>query len=207
MKKKLDIQGFPKSTLSLSKLINLTEKPFFSKSIKERVKNIGKPKYYGYRFTYHYDPVSNKIVLFVNLYFIIKGAKHKEKNKVKRNTYLVVIKVPYYKKIKNFRRLYNVPVQIFASDPSFKYYFAWVLHNLYGAVVLDEPEFVKHLGIALSKPPKVRNPDFIAQLTKHLFKIVTFLATQSPKKYLTPAYQIPTSKRITIDNEGNVVSV
>jgi len=203
MKKRLDIQGFPKSTLSLKKLIDMSQLPFFKKSIKERAKPVGKPKYYGYKFTYHYDPVSNKIILFVNLYFIIKGAKHKDK----RNTYLVVIKFPYYKKIKNFRRLYDIPVQVFASDPSFKFYFAYVLHNLYGAVVLDEPEFVKHLGIALTRAPKVRNPDLIAQLTKHLYKIVTFLATQSPKKYLTPAYQIPSSKRITIDKDGNVVAL
>jgi len=201
--KKLKIQGFPKSDLSVEEFFRLSEKPFFSRSITERAKEINKPKYQGFKYSVHYDSISNKLILFVNLYFFIKGAKNKKTGN--RETYLLTVKFPYYKDIKTFKKLYNVPIQIFASDPSFKYYFAFVL-NQHNAVVLDEKEFIKHLGIALTVPPKVRNPNWKVQLTKHLYKLFQFLKNVHPKKYLDKKWEIKTSKTITINKKGNPVA-
>jgi len=201
--KKIEIKGFSKSNLSVNEFFRLSEQPFFSRSITERAKEVNKPKYKGFKYSVHYDSITNKLILFVNLYFFIKGAKNKKTGK--RETYLLTVKFPYYKNIKTFKKLYDVPIQLFASDPSFKYYFAFVL-NKHNAVVLDEKEFIKHLGLALTVPPRKRNPNWKVQLTKHLYKLFLFLKNIHPKKYLDKKWEISPSKRITINDKGNPIS-
>ena len=201
MKKALKIEGFPQSNLSINELINLSKQPFFKIGIKERASRVGSISYKGFKYVFHRNPKDKKLYVFVNMYFYIKGAKHNNF----RETYLLVVKFPYIKNIKNMKRLYNANIQIFSSDPSFKFYFAYALEQ-HGAVVKDEKEFVKHLGIALRVPPVKRNPEWRVQLTKHFYKLFNFIANAKPKKYLSKEWQIPSKQRITIINTNATTS-
>jgi hypothetical protein len=197
------IKNFVKSDLSVNDFFRLSEQPFFSRSIKERSKYVDKPKYKGFKYSVHYDSSSNKLILFVNLYFFIKGAKNKKTGK--KELYLLTVKFPYIKDLKTFKNIYNSSIQIFSSDPSFKYFFAFVL-NKHNAVVLDEKEFKNFLDISLTNPPKVKNPNWKIQLTKHLYKLFLFLKNVHPAKYLDKKWEINASKTVTINKNGNPVS-
>jgi hypothetical protein len=102
-------------------------------------------------------------------------------------------------KVKNMKRLYDVPLQIFSSDPSFKYFFAYVLHQK-GAVVTDDPVLVDWLGIALTKPLKKTNPEWKVQLTKHFYKFFKFIANERPKKYMDKRFLLNSDVRIINKN-------
>jgi hypothetical protein len=134
----------------------------------------------------------------------MKGAKSKKtKNSKKkitpRENYLLVAKFPYNIKIKNMKRLYDVPLQIFSSDPSFKYFFAFALNRL-NAVVTDDQTLVSWLGKSLTTEPKKRNPNLQVELTKHFFKFFKFIGTQRPKTYLDKRYNIPSNTSVSILN-------
>jgi hypothetical protein len=89
---------------------------------------------------------------------------------------------------KNIKKFYNLPIQIFASDPSFKYYFAYTLNK--EQAVIKRRSFLRHLGKALKIAPKKNNPKEITQLTKHLYKTVMFLANKRLDQYIQPKYKI-----------------
>jgi len=200
--KKLQIKGYPKSDLTVNEFIQLTKKPFFSRGIEERYKRVSDPKYKGFKYSIHYDSSANKLILFVNLYFFVKGEKGTDG---KRKTYLLSVKFPYYKDIKTFKKLYNIPIQVFSSDPSFKYYFAYVL-NKHNAVILDEETFSKWIKKAIAIPPKKNNPNWKVQLTKHLYKLFKFLQNVHPRTYLAKKWEINIKTRIGIDKDGSPIA-
>jgi len=196
--------GLPKSKLTVNELIELTEQPFFQVDVKTRSSNLGALKYLGFKYTFHRD-TDGKMVVFVNLYFYMKGAnfdfvkdkkgKVKRGKKKNRETYLLVAKFPYSLKVKNMKRLYDVPIQIFSSDPSFKYYFAYALNKM-DAVVTDNPKLINWLGESLTKAPKHNNPHLKTQLTKHFYKFFRFIANNRPKQYLDERYRIKGDAKI-----------
>ncbi len=199
------LKGLPKSHLSVNEMISLTAQPFFQKSIGERTKDLGGIRYVGFKYTFHRD-TDEKLVTYVNLYFYMKGsnsAGEKKGKKIKktRENYLLVAKFPYTLAIKNMKRLYDLPMQIFSSDPSFKYFFAYALNGL-NAVVTDDDLLVKHLGKSLSTKPKKTNPDLQVQLTKHFYNFFKFIANKKPKEYLSKKYMIPTSTKVKVLNSN-----
>lgn len=186
--------GLPKSRLSVNELIKLSEQSFFKVSIAERSSKVGTLKYQGFKYTFHRD-TDKKLVVYVNLYFYMQGAKGKSG----RENYLLVAKFPYNTKIKNMKRLYDVPLQIFSSDPSFKYYFAYALNRM-GAVVTDDPVLVNHLGKSLTTAPKKNNPDMMVQLTKHFYRFFQFIGNVRPKDYMDKKYHIPSNTKVKVLN-------
>lgn len=199
------IKGLPESHLSVNEMIELTSQPFFQKSIGERTKDLGTLRYVGFKYTFHRD-TDDKMVVYVNLYFYMKGSnfggiKKGKKVKKTRENYLLVAKFPYTLKVKNMKRLYDLPIQIFSSDPSFKYYFAYALNNL-NAVVTDDHVLVKHLGVSLTKKPSRTNPDLQIQLTKHFYRFFQFIANKKPKDYLDKKYMIPSNAKIKVINSN-----
>lgn len=192
------LKGLPDSKLSVNELISLSESSFFKVDIRTRSKNLGSLKYIGFKYTFHRD-LDGKLVVYVNLYFYMKGANFDfykdKKGKVKagprkpRETYLLVAKFPYSHKVKNMKRLYDVPIQIFSSDPSFKYYFAYALNKM-GAVVTDDGKLVDWLGESLTRAPKYNNPNMKIQLTKHFYKFFRFIANNRPSRYMDKKYQL-----------------
>jgi len=195
--------GLPNSKLSVNELVDMTHKNFFKLGIRDRASNLGSLRYIGFKYSFHRDH-DKKLVVFVNLYFYMKGSdgtlyKDKKgsvkKRRKSRETYMLVAKFPYSNKVKNMKRLYDVPLQIFSSDPSFKYFFAYPLHKL-GAVVTDDGKLVDWLGESLVKSPKHNNPDMTVQLTKHFFKFFQFIANKRPKDYLDKRYIIRSDAKI-----------
>jgi len=184
--------GLPKSKLSVNELIDLSQSDFFRVGIKERASNLGDLRYLGFKYVFHRD-TDGKLVVFVNLYFYMKGAnfdfKKDKKGKVykggtkPRETYLLVAKFPYSDKVKNMKRLYDVPLQLFSSDPSFKFFFAYALNKL-DAVVTDDSQLLSWLGESLTKAPNRNNPQLTTQLTKHFYKFFHFISNVRPKDYL-----------------------
>ena len=198
------MKGLPTSKLTVNELIDLTSKNFFKLGISTRASNLGSLKYIGFKYTFHRD-TDGKLVVFVNLYFYMKGANadhyKDKKGKIKtskrkpRETYMLVAKFPYSHKVKNMKRLYDVPLQIFSSDPSFKYFFAYALNKL-DAVVTDDGKLVDWLGESLTKAPMHNNPNLTVQLTKHFFKFFKFIANNRPNKYMDSKYQIRSDAKI-----------
>jgi hypothetical protein len=198
------LKGLPKSKLTVNELVDMTHKNFFKLGISTRTSNLGSLKYIGFKYTFHRD-TDDKLVVFVNLYFYMKGANadlYKKKDgtigarkRKPRETYMLVAKFPYSQKVKNMKRLYDVPLQIFSSDPSFKYYFAYALNKL-NAVVTDDGKLVDWLGESLIKAPKQNNPNLTVQLTKHFFKFFKFIANNRPKQYMDDKYLIRSDAKI-----------
>ena len=196
----------PKSKLSVNELIELSQQSFFKAGIKDRSSNLGSIKYLGFKYTFHRNR-KKQLIVYVNLYFYMKGAnatltKNKKgktvKKKKPRETYLLVAKFPYNTKIKNMKRLYDVPLQLFSSDPSFKFYFAYALNKM-DAVVTDDPKLVSWLGESLTSAPRTNNPEMLTQLTKHFYKFFKFISNVRPKSYLDKRYLL--SNDASIKNE------
>ena len=187
----------PKSELSVNELIKITQSNFFKVSIKERASTLGKFKYLGFKPVLHRNK-KKQLVVYISLYFyhqgsnyaLSKNAKGKTvKKKQKRQTYLLIAKFPHNMKVKNMKRLYDVPLQLFSSDPSFKFFFAFALNNL-DAVITDEPLMRKWLGKALTTPPDIRNDSWETHLTKHFYKMFQFISNVRPKAYLGDKFKI-----------------
>lgn len=204
----MDIQATtPQSHLNVKEMIDLTNQPFFKRSIGERASELGDITYIGYKYSYHWNG-NKRLTLFVNLYFYMKGAKGSKRVKNSKDgrrtgprpMYTLVAKFPYTTKVKNMKRLYDIPMQIFSSDPSFKFYFAYALHRL-KAVVVDDPQITKWLGKSLTTAPTKTNPDLQVQLTKHFYKFFKFLGNHKPKEYLNDKFLIDQNKNVKIINQ------
>lgn len=197
-------KGLPDSKLTVNELIDLSQSDFFKVGINERQSTVGSLKYIGYKYTFHRDH-DGKMVVFVNMYFYMKGSnidfgKNKKgktvvKRRKNRETYMLVAKFPYSLRVKNMKRLYDVPIQLFSSDPSFKFYFAYALNKL-GAVVTDDGKLVDWLGQSLYVKPKHNNPNMKVQLTKHFYKFFRFIANKRPKEYLDDKYILRADAKI-----------
>ena len=192
----MEIKSIPNSRLTVNELYNLSNTSMFKTSIEDRAFKVGKVIYKGFKYIYHRNP-KGKLVLYVNLYFYVNGAPHKSI----RERYLLVAKFPYIKDIKNIKRLYNYPVQIFSSDPSFKYYLTYAL-NQFNAVITDDIQYVNHLGKSLTTKPNINNPKRMAELTKHFFKFFNFIGNVPPKRYLDKKYEIDPKDNIRIINKN-----
>jgi len=188
------------SQISTNELINHSQSSMFKKSVSERVKQIGDFRYLGFEYVYHQGKDS-RVYLFVTLYFQATSAPHKEKGKkkTKREKYLLAVKFPYLEGITKLDKLYDTPVELFSSDPSFLFYFAYVL-NKKNAVIKDHTKYTKWLGESLEKKPYKNNPKLRTELTKHFYKVIQFIKTQSPKRYLDEKY-LTSIDRISFPNE------
>jgi len=198
MKKNYNIKDL--SQLNSYTLIAHSQDTMFKKGISERVKMIGGFSYKGFEYVYHQGK-NDKIYLFVTLYFEIVSApyKLKGKKKTKREKYTLAVKFPYIQGMKKLEKLMDVPVELFSSDPSFLFFFAYAL-NKKNAVIKDHPKYTDWLGSALTKKPNKNNPNLRTELTKHFYKVLQFLRTQSPSKYLDERYLTSVSK-ITFPNK------
>ena len=87
----------------------------------------------------------------------------------------------------------DVPVELFSSDPSFLFYFAYAL-NKQNAVIQDHIKYTKWLGNSLTKRPLRNNPNLRTELTKHFYKVLQFLRTQPPSKYLDEKFLTSVTK-------------
>ena len=187
----------PKSELSVNELIKITQSNFFKVSISERASTLGKFKYLGFKPVLHRNK-KKQLVVYISLYFYHQGSNYAltkntkgktVKKKQKRQTYLLIAKFPHNMKVKNMKRLYDVPLQLFSSDPSFKFFFAFALNNL-DAVITDEPLMRKWLGKALTTPPDIRNDSWDTHFTKHFYKMFQFIGNVRPKAYLDDKFKI-----------------
>ncbi len=208
---KLGLSGpIPKSELSVNELIEISQKQFFKVGIKERSSTLGGFKYIGYQPVLHRNK-KKQLVVYISLHFYHRGSNYDlsknskgktTRKKKKRETYLLIAKFPYKKNLKNMKRLYNAPIQIFSSDPSFKFYFAYALNNL-DAVVTDDPKMNKWLGEALTTPPYKNNDNWETHLTKHFYKFFKFIGNVRPKAYLDKKYEIAHDVKIINPKIGN----
>lgn len=195
--------------MSVNMLQRLSERSMFKTATKVRAKDVGGFKYIGYRFVYH-ESSSQKfkkkwknldgspLSLHIKMYFYVNGAKHKGK---KREKYLVCAQFPYRREFKTLQNLYNMPVKLFSSDPSFKYYFAYAL-NKRDAAIVDENVVLKHLGESLTSSPKKRNPNLTAELTKHFFKFFIFIKNKRPMDIMHKKYQLGKKFDMPIKNRN-----
>jgi len=192
MRLKFEIEPHPE--LNLKDLIKLTEEPFFKIPISERYKQVSNPTYLGWDYKFYQDE-DGRVKVWIEVYFKIKGAKHVKKKKgiSYRNTYIVALEFPYIKNIRTFQKMYQMPVRVFSSDPSFMFYFAYAFHTRDG-VITDRPEFKKWINYAITHYPKIRNPMLITQLAKHLYKLVRFLAKEKTRNYLDKNKRIKVKK-------------
>ncbi|MCK5536529.1 MAG: hypothetical protein KAI79_06865 [Bacteroidales bacterium] len=200
----------PRSQLSVNELIKITQTNFFKVSIKERASTLGKFKYLGWKPVLHRNK-KKQLVVYFSLYFYHQGSNYamskNSKGKTirkrqKRQTYLLIAKFPHSVKIKNMKRLYNENIQLFSSDPSFKFTFCYALNNL-DAVITDEPLMIKWLGSALTDPPNNRNDNWDTHLTKHFWRLFQFISNVRPKVYLDEKYLIPNDVKIVNPKIGS----
>jgi hypothetical protein len=181
------------SDISTITLINHTNSTMFKRPVSERVKSLGGFTYKGFEYVYHQGK-DGRTYLFITLYFnIISSPKTKKGKKAKRETYLLAVKFPYLQGMNKMDKVFDAPVELFSSDPSFMFYFAYALKT-HRAVIDDHPKFTKWLGEALTRKPKIRNPNLRTELTKHFYKVLIFLKTQPPKKYLDKRYLTDVTK-------------
>jgi hypothetical protein len=181
--------------ITVNKLLEYSKNSFFKINTDIRAKRVGTFKYIGFKSVFHRNK-DKKLVLYVDLIFLVKGENHKGK----RETYTIIAKFPYVKGIKNLKRLYDLPVKLFSSDPSFKYYFAYVFkqNNL---LINNEKDLVLWLGDALLKPPTKRNPNQHKELTKHFYKFFIFISNKKPKDILDKRFELKTDFKIPILNK------
>ena len=195
MKTPITVSGIPNG-ISINKLIKMSGDSFFKIGTDLRSKTVGKFTYLGFKYVLHRNSKKN-LVVFIKLYFIVQGVKHDGK----RERYTLAAMLPYRSDIKNMKRLYDLPVKLFSSDPSFKWYFAYVL-NKSDLVINDEKIILAHLGESLTKPPKKRNPNLVKQLTKHFYKFFIFIANKKPKEYLDKKYELEPNFKMPILNRN-----
>ncbi len=200
------MKGLPTSRLDVDELMKLSKQPFFATSIQERASEVGNFKYIGFKYTYH-RTVTRKLVVYANLYFYVQGARppkpkkgSKSKRSSKRETYLIVSKFPYTTEVKNMKRLYGLPMQLFSSDPSFKYFFAYALNEM-NAVVTDDKVLLNWLGKSITTKPKTNNPQFKVQLTKHFYKFFKFIENNRPRDYMAQKYMLAPTDNVKVLNE------
>jgi len=96
-----------------------------------------------------------------------------------------IIQLPYRQEYreKSFQSFYEeTPIKIFSSDPSFQYFLAYALNKV-NAVVINR-ETSKHLGVALTKKPKTRNPVLHKELNKHMYKLIEFISSKKLNRYI-----------------------
>ena len=194
-KRSINIPERVESLIDLITLADMSNMPF-KKPVEERAKRVGKIRYIGYKNNFYKK--EGKIVRYIAYFFLVQGKKHELKKKKLnyRNEYLIIIEMPYVRNVKNMKRIYNLPVKIFASDPSFIFFGdAWILYNNYKAFYIDN-QTIKWAHYAITHPPLKRNPNFIPYLTKHAFKLIfKFLLNKKPKELLKKQeiknYKIP----------------
>jgi len=184
--------------ITVNKLIKMSGDEFFKIGTSERAKRVGKFTYLGFKYVLHRND-KKKLVVYIKLYFIAQGAK----NNGKRERYTLVAMLPFKRKIKNMKRLYDLPVKLFSSDPSFKWYFAYAL-NKYNLVINDEKVILRHLGESLTTAPKKRNPDLVKQLTKHFYKFFVFISNKKPREYLNDKFELSPDFTTPILNKGGL---
>lgn len=195
MKTPIAIEGIPNG-ISVNKLIKLSGDEFFNIGTAQRAKGVGKFTYLGFKYVLHRNS-KKKLIVYIKLYFIVQGVK----NDGKRERYTLAAMFPYKRDIKNMKRLFDLPVKLFSSDPSFKWFFAYAL-NKSNLVINDEKIVLAHLGESLTKAPKKRNPNLVKQLTKHFYKFFVFIGNKKPKEYLDDKFELEPNFKMPILNKN-----
>jgi len=195
------------SKLSVRILQERSNQTIFKTRTNERASAVGSFKYIGYRYVYHEEnsqPFKKKwknldgtpLSLHIKMYFYVYGAKHKGK---KRQRYLICAQFPFKKGFETLETLYDTPVKLFSSDPSFKYFFSYAL-NKENALIVDEYVILKHLGNSIKNAPKKRNPNLHTELTKHFFKFFEFVRFKRPQTFLQRRYFLKKQFKMPIIN-------
>jgi len=176
--------AYIQSSLTIRTLKEATKNTMFKTPINQRKKELGKIEYKGWSI--EMDSVGSEFKGLATFYFLVESKLHKDKKtkKTKRFKYIQILQIPYKKSLKEkFIKIYDTyPVKIYSSDPSFKYYFAYVL-NTQNAVVVNKTT-KKNLGIALTKKPLVRNKKFHKEFNKHFYKLVEFISSKKVSTYM-----------------------
>ena len=185
---------YEESQITIYHLKQFTKNTMFKIPINKRKKQVGKITYKGWSRELY--SLGNRIIAVINLYFIVEGKKYfdKKKKKYLRPKYLQILQIPYKKSYhKRFKAIYDdIPVKIYSSDPSFKYYLAYALNTIKAVVINKETQ--KELGIALTQRPNIRNPKLHKEMNKHFYKLVEFLATKKMANYLNDKYYLGINK-------------
>jgi hypothetical protein len=175
---------YVESKINIRNLKEFTKRTMFRTPINKRKKDVGAITYKGWSIELY--SAGNSIVGVANLYFLVEGKKYidKKTKKIKRPKYYQILQIPYKKSYNiSFGKMYDdTPVKIFSQDPSFKYYLAYALNTI-NAVVINK-ETKKHLGIALTKRPTMRNKKLHKEFNKHFYRVVEFIASKKISKYL-----------------------
>ena len=185
---------YEESKINIRNLKEYTKNTMFKTPINKRKKELGKITYKGWSKELY--SLGNRIVAVINLYFIVEGKKYFDKKRKRhlRPKYLQILQIPYKKSYHSrFQAIYDdVPVKIYSSDPSFKYYLAYALNTINAVVRNKETE--KELGVALRRRPSIRNPKLHKEFNKHFYKLVEFIATKKMSKYLDEKYYLGIDK-------------
>lgn len=127
-----------------------------------------------------------KKILYIIMFFEIVGSPDGGRKK-----YKIALRVPY-RRDDNFSDLFDLPLKLVASDPSF--YFFQANQFKRSNNIINIPEVRKALGKAWNKPVKRYKGG--EHMTKHLYRLFRFLGNNPLKKYLL--------KRKFIDNPSRV---
>ena len=194
----------PSTKIDLNHLISSTNSTMFKRTVKERVSAIGDFKYLGYNEI----TVDNRLYVMLNFEATSaphstpsksKATKKTKSKKYKRYKYNLSIKFPFVHNMNKMKKMLNLPIELFSSDPSFKYYFAYVLNSK--DAVIRNHIYDNWLGEALTSKPKIRNKNEKMELTKHFYKVVKFIKSQEVRKYLSKRYilrDVPIPKGIKL---------
>lgn len=180
-----------KTKLSLKELIKNTPRERVVKATTE----LGNPTYLGFTHEIHKENLFNKLnawiksfiskilgtkdtlVVYIVLHFSIKGSTGK--------VYNIKIKFPYRRNMDK-ENLFNIPARVYCECADFKYRSAYVLNRI--GNIYTNPKIENNLGIALTKAPKVTNPEQLEFVCKHTIKVVSRLNTNI-RDYLKIRYK------------------
>lgn len=169
-----------KTKLTLKELIRNTPRERVVKATTE----VGTPVYLGFTHEIHKENLFNKLnawvrsfvskilgtkdtlVVYIVLHFRVKGSTG--------NHYDVKIKFPYRRNMDK-ENLFNIPVRVYCSCADFKFRSAYVLNRT--GNIYTNPKVERELGLALTKAPKITNPDQLEFVCKHTIKVVSKLNT------------------------------
>lgn len=183
-----DIQRKFSQRASVRNLLQATSQGYF-----ERARDLTRPRYIGYRFDFEDSPIHNSVsnwirkvigksvkVTYVSLYFSQRSASSGK-------NYLFVFRIPY-RLDADKQRLLDLPVQYYCECDAFKYFIAYALHKTNNIFLTDIIR--KRLGIALTEPPKIRNPKEIKFFCKHAINILSDIQGRRLSYFLSTNYKI-----------------
>jgi hypothetical protein len=147
----------------------------------KRASKVGPIKYIGYKLhiknSRELKSDDKILILYARMFFEVTGATKYKNGKV--NKYLLCVEMPYRKDGKRPSLMYELPLKIFSSDPSFNFYIANSLKKTEN--LLRDENFDRYLSKALIAPSRNHITDDKGRsneplLSKHFIRLFQHIA-------------------------------